>query len=432
MRAFVLQREGEDHRLGVQVALEHAQDRDAAAGGDRVRLGAVQLREHLARGLVAGMPGGDGVRQTGRAERPDLDAGARVGVPAYMGSDRLADPGRVLIAHQAAGDLGVRLARQHRLDPVALEASPDAVDLQRRAPPLPRPRAVAGLPEQSARAQAVQEAPLFERDAVELRAVGVRELRHAVEEAVHQYLAFRAAHRVQDTYQRVDGVVDGAAVGAGVHVAHRARHVDLQRAQAAQAQPQPRLGLAPLRAVGADDQVAGQTVGVRRDERVHGGAADLFLPLQQELDVHGQRPAVGQQCLHRLHRDQQVALVVGGAAPVDPVVGEHRIERIRVPAVGAQGRLHVEVGVDQDGRRAGRVKVVGVHGRLSAGLQDLGVLEPGPGQAVADPGCGGAHVVLVVGKRGDAGDAYEVAQLGDVAVAVLGEQVQMISHRVLF
>ncbi|GAA2936218.1 hypothetical protein GCM10020221_34950 [Streptomyces thioluteus] len=61
------------------------------------------------------------------------------------------------------------------------------------------------------------------------------------------------------------------------------------------------------------------------------------------------RPAGGRQVRADTERvEEHLALVVGGAAPVEPAVLEDGLERVGVPAVLAGGRLDVVVAVDQD------------------------------------------------------------------------------------
>ena len=76
-------------------------------------------------------------------------------------------------------------------------------------------------------------------------------------------------------------------------------------------------------------------------------------------------------------------LVVGGAAAVEAVAAHGRLERRRVPVVVVAGRLHVVVGVEQDGRPAVAGRARREHGGLpelvgaagSAARDDLDALE---------------------------------------------------------
>jgi hypothetical protein len=309
----------------------------------------------------------------------------------------------------------VRLVRQHRLDALALETAPDAVHLEGRARPGALEGGVAGLAVEGVDLQVAHVARLVEVDGGDARAVVVGQVAHVVVEAVDRDLAVGAAHAGEDVGERVDRVGDRAAVHAGVEVAVGALDVDLQRAEPLERQRERGLVLGPLRAVGADHQVAGEALAVRGHERAHRRAADLLLPLEEELDVDGQRPLGLQQRLDREDRREHAALVVGGAARVDPPILQLRVEGVGVPQRERVDRLGVEVPVDQDGRLAGRVQVVRGHHRVPAGLQDLDVLHARGGDALGDPAGGAAHVVGVLGEARDARDAAEVEELLDEA-----------------
>ena len=112
---------------------------------------------------------------------------------------------------------------------------------------------------------------------------------HAVVEAGHRDRAVRAVQAGQDRGQRVHRVGDGAAVAARVQVLGGAGDDDVQADQALGGDRQRRLGRPPHRAVGGDDQVGGELVGVRAHVGRQVRAADLLLALEQELDVQRQR-----------------------------------------------------------------------------------------------------------------------------------------------
>src|SRR5919199_2018666 len=63
----------------------------------------------------------------------------------HVAGDALDDLFRFLISYQTAGDLGMCCRGDDRLDPFALEAAPDAVDLERGPRPVPLDRPIAGL-----------------------------------------------------------------------------------------------------------------------------------------------------------------------------------------------------------------------------------------------------------------------------------------------
>ena len=66
----------------------------------------------------------------------------------------------------------------------------------------------------------------------------------------------------------------------------------------------------------------------------------------------GSLPVRFQQSLHRLDLDVDLALVVAGAAGIDVVAANFRLERRRLPFVQRIGRLHVVMAVEQDRRLA--------------------------------------------------------------------------------
>ena len=70
-----------------------------------------------------------------------------------------------------------------------------------------------------------------------------------------------------------------------------------------------------------------------------------------------------------------LALVVGGAASVDPSVLDARLERWSHPQIEGIDRLDVVVAVDDDRGRALRMQPIGVDHRVAAGGGDVDVLE---------------------------------------------------------
>ena len=153
-------------------------------------------------------------------------------------------------------------------------------------------------------------------DVGDLRAILIREWRDQVVEAVHQNMPIGAAQRVENHHQRVDRVLHRAAIHARMQIAIRAAHVDLHAAAAAQADQNCRLGLAPLPAIRAEREIAGQQLAVRSYEIGDLRAADLLLAFEEEFDIHRQRARALQQRLDRQDRREHIALVVGGAARI--------------------------------------------------------------------------------------------------------------------
>ena len=104
-------------------------------------------------------------------------------------------------------------------------------------------------------------------------------------------------------------------------------------------------------------------------------------------------------------------LVVGGAAAVEPAVALDRLERVALPQRQVADRLHVVVGVEQHGRRAGRGRLAADHRRLPAGAHDPDV-EAAAAQQFGDRLGGALDVRVVEAVEGDAGDADEAFQVG--------------------
>ena len=118
--------------------------------------------------------------------------------------------------------------------------------------------------------------------------------------------------------------------------------------------------------------------------------------------------------VERPHRRQMccdTGLVVGSAAAVQPAVALGRLERCGDPLARVALGLHVVVGVQQDGRRAGRGGVAGYDGRGTALADDAHIVEPDSGEQVGDRLCAAVHLVATtrVGPyRLDADQIFEI------------------------
>src|SRR5207248_8568041 len=97
----------------------------------------------------------------------------------------------------------------------------------------------------------------------------------------------------------------------------------------------------PHAGVGDDDGVAGQAVGVGADQGREVRRAGLLLAFDQELEVDGGggAPGGGEVGADAEGVEEHLALVVGGAAGVEPAVDGPRLERVGVPAILAGGGL---------------------------------------------------------------------------------------------
>ena len=141
-------------------------------------------------------------------------------------------------------------------------------------------------------------------------------------------------------------------------------------------------------------------------------AADLLLAVARETDVHRQRIR-GRELLRALQQHPELALVVGDAARVGPLVAHRQLERLRLPLVQRRGRLHVEVAVEEDGRLA-----VGTAGSRDLAERELAFAErrqlggsAGPADEVAHPFACAMHLLCVGGIGADARDREELAEL---------------------
>ena len=187
-------------------------------------------------------------------------------------------------------------------------------------------------------------------------------------------------------------------------------HVELEVGQPLQAVGDGRHARGELAGVGDDGVVAGQPVGVLGHVGLEVDPADLFLTLDQELDVDGERPGRLEPGLGRLQVGEHLALVVGGAAGVEVAVANRRLERRREPGLQRLGRLHVVVAVDQQGRFARRTEPFGVDDGVPLGGDQLG-FQPHRRQVVADEVGRSPSVGVVIRLGADAGNPDQVLEL---------------------
>ncbi len=124
--------------------------------------------------------------------------------------------------------------------------------------------------------------------------LGIAEGQDLVVEARHGDVAVAIFQRGQHLAQRLNGIVDGAAVLAGVQIARRAGDFHLNVAQAAQRIDQAgQIGAQHVR-VADHGHVGLELLAVRFDERIEAGPADLFFALDEQFHIDGQ-PAAGLQ-----------------------------------------------------------------------------------------------------------------------------------------
>ena len=109
-----------------------------------------------------------------------------------------------------------------------------------------------------------------------------------------------------------------------------------------------------VRGVGEHQHVGAQPLALRVQQLGEVERADLLLAFDEHLDVQRRRARRLAEGAQRGEVEQQAGLVVDDAATVEPAVAPvGRLEGRRPPVLGAAGRLHVVVGVDQHRRRAG-------------------------------------------------------------------------------
>jgi hypothetical protein len=126
---------------------------------------------------------------------------------------------------------------------------------------------------------------------------------------------------------------------------------------------------------------------------------------------------------------EELSLVVHGAAREDLPVAHRRLEGRRRPELERLGRLHVVVAVDEDGLRAGRPAPFTEHDRVPRRLEDLRRQARGP-HVRRQPLRRARHVGLVLGARADARDAEEREQLVvDARVVLREEGVEIAGNR---
>ena len=155
--------------------------------------------------------------------------------------------------------------------------------------------------------------------------------------------------RRQRCVQRVEGVQRRAAVEAGVH--GPLAGADLQAREHRPARPDRQRGRVGIEHLGVEGDHAVGAALVRRHPAVDVVGAGLLRALDQHPHVDRQLAGVGHGA-RDVQQRQEVALVVAGAAGVQPAVADVGLERRRRPRRLVAGVLDVVVAVDQHGRRA--------------------------------------------------------------------------------
>ena len=147
--------------------------------------------------------------------------------------------------------------------------------------------------------------------------------------------------------------------------------------------------------------------------------ARLLLALHDQLEVDGRAGAPGRLQVRADAEgvEEDLALVVGGAARVAAGRRPRRLERRVLPQLERRDRLHVVVAVDDDGRRGFVVaRPLGEDGGQPGGLPDLDGRESGVAQGLREPLGRAPHVAGVGRVAGDGRDAQPLDELGDEAL----------------
>ena len=204
-------------------------------------------------------------------------------------------------------------------------------------------------------------------------------------------------------HQRVHRVQRAAAVEAGVQVALAGPHGHVEVREPARGDAE--LRDAALRHAAVEDQRRVRPALVLREEVDDRVAADLLLAVAGDAQVDRQLAGL-RELLGRLEQAVELALVVGDAARDEPLAGDGQLERRRVPQLERRRRLHVEVAVDEHGRRVGglarRADLADHERRRRAGLDELrlaaGALArsraPRSAAATTSPACAGSALTL--------------------------------------
>ena len=291
-----------------------------------------------------------------------------------------------------------------------------AVHLEGRARPEALERREPGLAVQRGDADLDAVGLLVEGHPRERIPVGDRERADVVVEAGDGHRAVGLVQAGEELRQRVQRILDRAAVPARVEIAPRAGDDDLEREEPLGRDRDRGLRGPPHRAVRRDDEVRFELAAVVSQDAGEARASDLLLALEEEAHVQRQRPERVQERLRNLQRDEHRALVVGRAARVDAPVADGRRERRRHPLGLVPRRLHVVVAVDEYRRRARRLEPFAEHDRMSVRLDDAAARER---ELRRNPLRRLPELRLSRRVGADARDAQELRQLAHVARAVV-------------
>ncbi|MNI63096.1 hypothetical protein D3C73_1184430 [compost metagenome] len=86
---------------------------------------------------------------------------------------------------------------------------------------------------------------------------------------------------------------------------------------------------------------------------------------------------------------EYLAFVVGGSASIQFAVTDFGFKRRSRPQVKGIDRLHIIVAIDQNGRLAGGMKIIGIDDRMACSRMELDVFQPRALQGIQQPVCSG-------------------------------------------
>jgi len=230
-------------------------------------------------------------------------------------ADQLHDLKRVLIGHQAAGDLRGTESREYGLAALAGPSAHQAIDFKRGARSNPLVDRISCLTIVPADTRLSFEAFQGKRRLGQFGPLVVTQRAHPVVESRHGDPPIGIMHGSQDIHQRVQRVMHRAAINPRMKIMSGAAHNDLKAHQPAQSvdngwsiQPQHTR-------IGDHDYVCFQQVSMLLNKRVQVIRTIFFFALNDELDIHRQLPSL-QQRLHRFDLGQSLAFVIGCAARI--------------------------------------------------------------------------------------------------------------------
>jgi len=213
--------------------------------------------------------------------------------------------------------------------------------------------------------------------------------------------------------QRLDGIIDRAAMEAGVQVGLRAGQADLEADDAAEGRGDDDLIRRRRGGIGEDDAIGLGELGLMiMQEFGEARGADLFLAFDEEGDAQGQVRAALQQAGEGDDRDEVRAFVISRAAAVNLAVTDGRLEGGGSPEIQRVGRLHVVVTVKDDVRPFLRTAAAAEHDRVEGGRGDFD-LEAGLLEQPADMLPGAVHARLEGRVGGDARVLHVIDQFAD-------------------